>query len=272
MLGGTEQYIPPECVATKPGEHDVGRSLLSLFSARGRYIVVLTAFLDESGTNPETPVLSVGGFYGSNDQWQAFRQSWEPLSKGFHAKNSSRMFRDLCSAIEHSKVSGVLLTIDKDTYKACASAHLKTAVGNPYSVCAFLCAIQICAQVNVPVSVVLEQGQPNLGFVKSILEDMMDSGEWSIATVASAKKTDFIELHTADFLSHIASSHDTAWMQRLFDQGRHKYGHVTEEMLRETSTKVTDCLGLPKLHARKQRKPDDNYSRRQDENEDVFKI
>jgi hypothetical protein len=31
------------------------------------------AFLDESGTNPETPVLSVGGFYGSRDQWQTFR-------------------------------------------------------------------------------------------------------------------------------------------------------------------------------------------------------
>ncbi len=204
---------------------------------------MLDAFLDESGTHPETPVLSVGGFYGSKQQWDIFRQQWEPRSEGFHAKGSSRRFPELCSAIEHSKINGVLLTIGKETYKTYANAHLKTAVGNAYSVCAFLCAIQICvAANNTPVSIVLEQGQPNLSFVKNILEDMIDAGEWSIAAVDSAQKSDFIELHTADFLSHIASSHDVAWMQRLFDSRRLVHGHVTEKMLREAGPKVTELF------------------------------
>ena len=161
---------------------------------------MLSAFLDESGLNPETPVLSVGGFYGSEDQWKAFRQLWEPLSNRFHAKDSSRLFPDLCAAIENSKVSGVLLTISKETYKTCASEHLKSRVGNAYAVCVFLCVQEICAQTNnARVSFVLEQGQPNLSFVKSMLEDAMDVGEWCVASVASAQKSDFIELHTADF-------------------------------------------------------------------------
>jgi hypothetical protein len=36
-------------------------------------MTVFQAFLDESGTNPETPVLTVGGFYGTKEQWETFR-------------------------------------------------------------------------------------------------------------------------------------------------------------------------------------------------------
>jgi hypothetical protein len=208
-----------------------------------RYIDVLSAFLDESGTNPETPVLSVAGFYGSKDQWEEFRNLWKSKSNGFHAKNSSRLFPDLCAAIEVSKVKGMLVTVSKETYQVHASAHTKTAVGNPYSVCAFLCILAICKQVdNLPISFVLEQGQPNLSFVKRILEVMIDAGEWCSAAVASAKKSDFIELHAADFLSHIASSHDVAWMQRLFDAGRLMHGHVTEQLLKDTSPQITELI------------------------------
>ena len=199
------------------------------------------AFLDKNGTNPETPVLSVGGFYGSPEEWEIFRNLWKPISEGFHAKDSTKLFPDLCSAIEKSKVNGVLLTIGKRAYKAYATDHLKTALGNPYSICAFLCAITICKRVNSePVSIVLEEGQPNLSFVKAILEGMMvHESEWSIAAVEIAKKSDFLELHTADFLSHIASSHDVMWMQRLFDADRLMHGHVTDQMLREASPQVT---------------------------------
>lgn len=204
---------------------------------------MLHAFLDESGTNPETPVLSVGGFYGSKDQWEVFRWLWRPYSPGFHATRSTRLFPQLCSAIECSRVRGVLLTVGKETYKSYASAHLQTAVGNAYSVCALLCAISICTQENnQPVSVVLEQGQPNLSFVKGVLEGMIGSSYWSVVAVSVAKKSDFIEMHTADFLSHVASSHDVQWMQRLFDRDRLVQGHVTEEMLKEASPQVSELF------------------------------
>jgi hypothetical protein len=213
------------------------------------------AFLDESGTHPEAPVLSVGGFYGNSEQWQTFRQLWVPRSRRFHAKDSTSLFPDLCSAIEKSKVSGVLLTIGKRTYKTYANDHLKTALGNPYSICAFLCAITICERLNSqPVSIILEEGQPNLSFVKATLEGMMShKSEWSIAAVEIAKKSDFIELHTADFLSHIASSHDLGWMQRLFEADRLEHGHVTEKMLQGASPQVTALFSRARA-ARKEAK------------------
>jgi len=201
---------------------------------------VLQAFIDESGTNPETPILSVGGFYGDREQWDLFCELWEPRSVGFHARQSSDHFPEICSAIERSKINGILVTVSKRAYKEFASNHLKTVVGNAYSICAFMCILSICKAVeNKRVSFVLEQGQPNLSFVKRTLDAMIDSGEWNIRAVASAQKSDFIELHTADFLSHVASSHDTEWMKRLFDAGRLLQGHITEAQLRETSPEIT---------------------------------
>ena len=161
-------------------------------------------------------------------------------------------FQNLCAAIDESKVSGVLLTISKETYKTCASEHLKSYVGNAYAVCVFLCVDEICVQTNnARVSFVLEQGQPNLRYVKGILEDMIDDGQRCVAAVASARKSDFIELHTADFLSHIASSHDVAWMKRLLDKNRLVHGLVTEELIRGINPVVTELHWRAKAARRK---------------------
>ena len=88
--------------------------------------------MDESGTHPETPVLSVAGFYGDEEQWRAYRSAWTPHADGFHAKKCERLFPQLFAAIETSKVNGILTTIGKKTYEQCATPHLKIAIGIPY--------------------------------------------------------------------------------------------------------------------------------------------
>lgn len=202
---------------------------------------MIHAFLDESGTNEETPVLSVAGFYGTQYQWDAFLRLWKPAIHGktFHALYSSKLFPALCDAIEASTVHGMLCTVSKKVYRLHAGEHFKSFLGNCYAICAFMCALAICDQVKPQsVSIVLEQGQPNLSFVKRILEAMKDAGEYCIAAVASAQKKDFVQLHAADFASHVASSHDVAWMQKLFDARRLKHAHITEKMIIETSPQV----------------------------------
>jgi hypothetical protein len=240
---------------------NVGHELLLLFSGDGaRRVAVIhavyRAFLDESGTHPETPVLSVAGFVGEKDQWDVFRQKWSPHAADFHAKRSEHLFPQLFEAISASKVDGVLVTVGKENYRQYANAHMKTAVGNAYSLCAFLCAMRICDDVPIkgqPTSFVLEEGQPNLGFVKKILESFMDTGQLSIAAVASAKKSEFIELHAADFVSHIASAYEKEWMQKLLDADRLRHGHVTEELIRENSPRITELFRQAK-HARNKAK------------------
>lgn len=219
---------------------------------------MLTAFLDESGTDDRGVCVTVAGFYGDESQWQLFRDLWKPHSKGFHALNSSSRFGPLCEAIEASKIQGIFVTVWKATYKALANEHMKSFVGNSYAICAFLCAMQICQEINgVPVSFAYELGQPNFNFVKRILEAMMDSGEYSMASVVGAKKVDFIELHPADFVSHCASGYKKEPLQRLFNAQLLKHGHISEEMLREAGVAVTGFVRKARnerLNAKKARK------------------
>ena len=53
---------------------------------------MLDAFLDESGTNADSPVVTVAGFYGNKEQWIDFRNYWKSHSFGFHAKSSDVKF------------------------------------------------------------------------------------------------------------------------------------------------------------------------------------
>jgi hypothetical protein len=102
-----------------------------------------------------------------------------------------------------------------------------------------MCAMHIHREVGKqPISVVLEQGQPNLPFVKRVLEGMIEAGEHGLAAVASARKSDFIELHAADFISHAGSTRDVEWLKRLMKAGRLKHGHFTEEVIAKTSPQI----------------------------------
>jgi hypothetical protein len=204
-----------------------------------RWLLVLDAFVDEAGTNKQCPCVTVAGFYGNRDQWRMFRESWKPKSVGFHALRHEERFPALCSAIEASQVSGIWVTLWKKDYEKLATEHMKSFMGNPYAICAFMCVMEICEQVKTPTAIVLEQGQPNFPFVRRMLEQMMDSGQLCISSVTPAMKKDFIELHPADFAAHCGSTYDKPPLKRLMDAGRLLHGHITREMLEGIAPQLT---------------------------------
>lgn len=222
---------------------DLGGHLASLLLGDGeRWMAVLTAFLDESGTDEKLPCVTVAGFYGDKDRWKEFRRIWNPSSGGFHALNSNDRFPLLCEAIEASQVHGIFVTLWKGDYKLVATEHMKSFMGNPYALCSFICAMQICEQVNAPTSFVFERGQPNFEFVERILTSMMDSGEYCIASVTGAMKADFIELHPADMVSHCGSSYKKPILQRLFDAHLLKHAHIKKEKLSAVAPELTKIV------------------------------
>jgi hypothetical protein len=60
---------------------------------------------------------------------------------------------------------------------------------------------------------------------------MLDSGETCMSSVTPANKADFIELHPADVVSHLASSNDKPWLQKLMTIHRLKHGHIEGKSL-----------------------------------------
>jgi hypothetical protein len=220
------------------------------------WLLVINAFIDEAGTNKQCPCITVAGFFGCQEQWKTFRQLWKPRSIAFHALRHDDRFPDLCFAIEASQVSGIWVTLWKKDYEILATEHMKSFMGNPYAICAFMCVMEICEQVKLPTAIVLEQGQPNFSFVRRILEDMMDAGQLCISSVTPARKDDFIELHPADFAAHCGSTYDKPWLERLMNAGRLKHGHITREMLKGIAPQLTTMVNRAKnerLKAKRQR-------------------
>lgn len=224
----------------------IGEHLSSMLLGDGERwlaVIALTAYLDEAGTHAQCPVVTVAGFYGNKEQWTAFRKLWKPHSVDFHAKDCGSRYPSLCAAIEKSEINGIFITLGKRTYKAMATEHMKSHLGNPYAICAFECVLLICREVNCPTSFVLERGQPNFAFVDKLLLDMLDAGDNCIASITPAKKTDgFIELHAADFVSYCASSNDKPWLQRLFDAHRLKHGHIREKQLEAIGPELAELI------------------------------
>src|SRR5271163_2358873 len=198
--------------------------LLALFSGdEERLVVIMEAFIDESGTHKGAPTVSVGATLGAHWQWKKFLSHWG--DKPFHAKDPrcTALKLGLFEAMEFAEVTGFSAWISPEDYKVTATEHFKTGLGNAYAVCALSCAIAVCkfcrARDLGKIAFVIEEGQPNVGFVRSALEYMMSRDRFTIASVAVAKKKDFVQLCTADFLAYSRTS-DDAWYQELLNTGR----------------------------------------------------
>lgn len=62
-------------------------------AAKGRFIAVLGAFFDDSGTHAGSPLVVIGGLLGTDEQWDAFAAAWEALlAKPLPGKPPLRQF------------------------------------------------------------------------------------------------------------------------------------------------------------------------------------
>lgn len=181
---------------------------------------VVEAFLDESGTHGGAAVLAVAGYFGTRSQWDTFLSNW-PYQE-FHARESrfDSLKAQLCDAIDNAELQGVEVCLRPYEFQDFASQHVKNFLGNAYAVATSICVAQMCRLIKSQnlghVSIFFEDGQPNSEWVERVLKMMMEDPSHGIAAVGRAKKTDFTQLHTADFLAHSRSVTDIQWMDRLF--------------------------------------------------------
>lgn len=233
---------------------NVSMGLIDLLSLRGRgCIAVLEAYLDESGTHKGAEILCVAGYVGNRKEWFAFEKGWQKqLNKSgiacFHAKKPecNLLKLPLAEAIDKRTLMAVVCSVEPNIFNIHTSSQVKSSMGNAYATCAFQCAIKICqwAKENNlgPVSITLEAGQPNVDFVEEILKTGMDDDRFCISSVAIAKKTDFVPLQTADFLSHVCSTRESSWFDYLMRGDNRFHTHLTPDKLIKTSKEVKSLI------------------------------
>jgi hypothetical protein len=217
--------------------------LLRLFSGNGRRLVaVIEVFMDESGTHAGSPILCVAACAGTQAHWEKFLSLWQ--EKDFHAQDAKfePLKSKLADAFDESELEAIVTWVKPDEFRQYANQTLKNNLGNAYALCAFACAVGIRRLAQEfgagPVSFVIEAGQPNATFVEGTLKAMMDDPANGIAAVGLARKSEFVQLVTADFLAHSCAT-SNEWYTRLRKGGGVAHEHLTAAKLERISRKIS---------------------------------
>jgi hypothetical protein len=206
---------------------------------------MLEAFVDESGTHKGSSVLTVAAMAGAHWQWNKFLSYWD--TRYFHAKEPkcASLKLALFDAIQFAELEGFTAWMKPEVYKDHTTAHFRSVMGNAYALCTFACAIGVCkfARDNGlgEVTFVIESGQPNIEWVKEVLEYMKARERFGITSVTVAKKKDFVQLCTADFLAHSRSC-EPEWYRRLFATDRVSDGHLKSAKLKDICQQIEEGL------------------------------
>jgi hypothetical protein len=171
--------------------------------------VVVEAYVDESGTHAGSPLVAVAAVLGAGWQWRKFLSMWD--DRYFHSKDPKcdPLKRAMFQAIQECELESFVASLKPEDYKSHASAQFRSGLGNPYSICKY------CQENNLgEIAFMIEAGQPNVNFVRETIEYIQSKKRYRIASVAVVPKKKFVQLYTADFLSHSRTS-EPEWFWNL---------------------------------------------------------
>ena len=198
---------------------------------------MVEVYLDESGMHQNAPVVSVAAYAAEHREWAAFEATWTSVLSVaglplFHAKESrcDPLREPLVKALRAQQIFGWLCTVDTDAYRDQESHQLKSTLGNAYAQAVFRCATEVCLWSGReglgPAAFVIEHGQANVNFIKETLELFIGSEELSVASVAVARKDEFVPLQAADFLAHCGGGSERGWLNELIGDGPGRASHA----------------------------------------------
>ncbi len=204
-----------------------------------RIFVVLTAYLDESGTHDGSPVTVMGGMLANALQWTRFEQAFGLIKKRhgfkiFHTKKFKRREGDFrgwsneqCSALmaelaqitSHAFTEGVTMTLDNASYEADYKAGekpRKLRLDSKYGLCFRQClfffmleGFKRARRKRYPkLHFVLESGHKNAGDALRIFneakKELLSFDCDMLGDLTFADKDECDPLMMADFLAHFA--------------------------------------------------------------------
>ncbi len=206
-----------------------------------RLFVILTSYMDESGTHAGSSATIMGAMIGSVSQWQRFEDGVAKLQKqyGFrnlHMKDFKHksgefsgwsnekciwLSRDMAQLTSSGLMHGSIFTLTETEYVQYRSApnDPKVQIDSRYGLCFRFCLIEQAIEATrrlgghkkfdrTEINVVAECGHKNAGAATKIFLEEKNSlrkdGINLLAEITLAKKEDCVPLMVADFLAYSA--------------------------------------------------------------------
>lgn len=194
--------------------------------------MILTAYLDESGTHSQSPVLIMAGYLGNKDQWNDFEEAYNKLRQKFgfrvfHAKDfrathgefiswSREKKADLLKAFyliteQHLEV-GFATVLEKQDYNSVYRPRgeklKKIQLDTAYGMCfreslSFLVGYAAKHFDERPtVNIVLETGHTHVGDCYRIFHSIKTSNPELFGSFTLETKASCAVVHAADFLAY----------------------------------------------------------------------
>jgi len=203
------------------------------------FVFVYTAYLDESGTHDESPIITMGGMMAEARQWSRFQEDFNKAKrqhgfKVYHTKKVKSRTGEFAgwsnqqmeaflgtmqSLIAFGLTEGVSINLSKEQYRESYKGDgkpNKAVLDSAYGLCFRTCLCHFLIEIakrkhkgRFPdLHIVLEAGHPNAGDAERIFLETkgeLERNEFDVLrTFVLAKKDECDPLMAADFLAHSA--------------------------------------------------------------------
>jgi hypothetical protein len=131
----------------------------SLFAKPSELFVMLTAYLDDSGTDSSKKVITVAGYLGTVHQWESFNRKWASFLsdygvkmmrrsdlenfqgefKGWTPEKRTRFIRRAQSIIRKHTYSAIGQLLVKADFDSAVPPSVARMMGGPYGFCGYHC-------------------------------------------------------------------------------------------------------------------------------------
>jgi hypothetical protein len=224
------------------------RQLVPQSILRGRWIIVLVCYLDDSGKDPQNPVTLLGGYVARDVGWEAFETAVEPWFDEFgvrilHAKElrggrgdfrgwtvlrKQAFVSRVCQARDPHVMMGVSVGIEKVPFAIYRASRAPRPVASPYGYCVNVILNWVlldmhtgAAANNEGVAFILESGHENNGEVEKAFHEIREQHGLQdvLRSIFFVPKDGCRAVQLADLLAFHARRDDVA-MLKARDAGK----------------------------------------------------
>lgn len=196
-----------------------------------RFLIVLDAYFDDSGTHDGSPVVSVAGYLGLPAQWISFETEWKSAIAEFGLNHFgmadySNKAKPYCEWTEEQRyarfaklmkicnayaLGSIGIAVATESFNRVMSGKAKRICGGPYGLAAIACFLRVAELVKslsseAWIAYIFESGTVGAGEVLKVFQknerDESQKHQLRLLSLRFENKRQFVPLQAADIVAY----------------------------------------------------------------------